>query len=99
MHRSLGLSESALAGFCQANHIRRLSLFGSQLKGTARDESDVDILVEFDAEHVPTLFGMARMEKALSDLIGRPVDLRTPADLSRYFRHEVLNTAEVQYAA
>lgn len=99
MHHSLGLSESVLAGFCQANHIRRLSLFGSQLKGTAGAVSDIDLLVEFDAEHVPTLFGMARMEQALSDMIGRPVDLRTEGDLSRYFRSDVLKTAEVQYAA
>lgn len=98
MHRCLGLSESALAGFCQANHIRRLSLFGSQLKGTAGADSDIDLLVEFDAEHVPTLFGMARMEQALTDMVGHRVDLRTAADLSRYFRNEVLKTAEVQYA-
>lgn len=99
MHRALGLSESALTDFCQANHIRRLSLFGSQLKSTAGAESDVDLLVEFDAQYVPTLFAMARMEQALSDMIGRSVDLRTAGDLSRYFRHEVLRTAEVQYAA
>lgn len=99
MHRALGLSESALADFCQANHIRRLSLFGSQLKGTAGAESDVDLLVEFDVQHVPTMFAMARMEQALSHMIGRSVDLRTAGDLSRYFRHDVLSTAKVQYAA
>lgn len=100
MHRNLKLDEAALARFCEAHHIRRLSLFGSQLKGTARPDSDVDLLVEFDPEHIPGLLGVATMELALSEMLGgRRVDLRTAQDLSRYFRDEVVRTAEVQYVA
>lgn len=99
MHRSLNLDQTTLANFCQAHHIRRLSLFGSQLKGTARPDSDIDLLVEFDPGHIPGLLGIAGMEIELSGMLGRKVDLRTAQDLSRYFRDEVVRTAEVQYVA
>jgi hypothetical protein len=99
VHPSLNVDEKALAQFCQRNHIRRLSLFGSQLKGTPRPDSDVDLLVEFDPQHIPGLLGIAGMEIELSDMLGgRKVDLRTAGDLSRYFRDQVVRTAEVQYA-
>ncbi|MDP2262621.1 MAG: nucleotidyltransferase domain-containing protein [Hydrogenophaga sp.] len=88
-----------LHAFCQANRIQRLSLFGSVLKGQARRDSDVDLLVEFEAGQAPSLLGMVRMESELSDMLGQRVDLRTPADLSRYFRQDVLDMAQVQYAA
>lgn len=95
----LNVPAPRLQAFCRANHIARLSLFGSVLKGQARRDSDVDLLVEFEPGQAPSLLGMARMESELSDMLGQRVDLRTPADLSRYFRQEVLNTAQVQYAA
>lgn len=87
-----------IAQFCQRYHIRRLLVFGSALHGNLRPNSDIDILVEFEPEHIPSLLGMARLERELSYLLGRKVDLRTPEDLSRYFREEVLKEAEVQYA-
>jgi len=93
------LDQSVLVLFCQAHHIRRLALFGSQLKGTAGPDSDVDLLVEFDPAHIPGLLGVAAMEIELSDIVGRKVELRTARDLSRYFRDEVVRTAEVRYAA
>ncbi len=63
------------------------------------EESDIDILVEFEPGHVPGLLRLARMERELSELLGgRKVDLRTPKDLSRHFRQQVLQEAEVQYA-
>ncbi|WP_395685796.1 nucleotidyltransferase family protein [Caenimonas koreensis] len=55
MHPSLNIDEPTVARFCEAHHIRRLALFGSQLKGTARPDSDVDLLVAFDAAHMPGL--------------------------------------------
>lgn len=95
----LTISEEQLARFCQEHHIRRLSLFGSTLAGTARPDSDIDLLVEFEPGHEPGLFGLASMEAELATLLGgKKVDLRTPQDLSRYFREQVLRTAEVQYA-
>jgi predicted nucleotidyltransferase len=99
MSPGLNLDPAALRRFCEAHHIRRLSLFGSQLKGTARSDSDIDLLVEFDPAHIPGLLAMAGMEMELSDMLGgKQVDLRTAGDLSRYFRDEVVQTAEVQYA-
>jgi uncharacterized protein len=96
----LPLEPGALEELCQRHGIRKLSLFGSTLKGTARPDSDVDLLVEFEAEARPTLFDMAQIEIELSDLLGgRRVDLRTAAELSRHFRDEVLRTAQVQYVA
>ncbi|MEW5889195.1 MAG: nucleotidyltransferase domain-containing protein [Pseudomonadota bacterium] len=99
MNARLAISDETLAQFCAQHHIRRLSLFGSVLKGTARPDSDLDLLVEFEPGHEPGLIGMATLEAELSALLGgRRVDLRTLADLSRYFRDEVARTAEVQYA-
>lgn len=99
MHSSLKLDDATVAAFCEVNHIRRLALFGSQLKGTARPDSDIDLLVEFEPDHTPGLFALAAMEIELSRLAGgRKVDLRTQGDLSRFFRDEVVRTAEVQYA-
>ncbi len=90
----------ALAAVCRRRRIRRLSLFGSTLKGTARTNSDVDLLAEFEPQAKPGLIGMAEIEIELSSLLnGRKVDLRTAEDLSRQFRDEVVRTAKVQYAA
>ena len=63
-----------------------------------RPESDVDLLVEFEPAHQPGLLALAGMEAELTALMGRHVDLRTPTDLSRYFRDAVMTSAEVQFA-
>ena len=91
------LDQSKIAEFCRERHIRRLSLFGSVLGDDFGPDSDVDVLVEFDPEHIPGLefFGM---EIELSELLGRKVDLNTPEFLSPRFRGQVLAEAEVQYA-
>lgn len=86
-----------IEAFCIRNHIRKLSLFGSILTPRFRAGSDIDVLVEFDSEHVPGFFGLAGMEQELSEILGRKVDLRTAEDLSRYFRDEVAASAAVQY--
>lgn len=97
--QNVEISKEEVADFCRRHHISRLSLFGSVLRDDFRPTSDVDVLVEFEPDHLPGLFGLARMESELSALLGhRKVDLRTPQDLSRYFRDEVMATAEVQYA-
>jgi len=100
MHATLTIDEATLERFCRRHHIRRLALYGSQLKGTSRPDSDVDLLVEFLPDAHPTFLDLAQMEIELSGFLGgRKVDLRTPEDLSRYFRDEVVRTAEVQYVA
>lgn len=93
------LDREMIAKFCRRHHIRRLALFGSVLRPDFRPDSDVDVLVEFEPGHAVGLLGLAGMEQELSELVGRKVDLRTPAELSRYFREEVLASAEEQYAA
>lgn len=92
------IDQNLLAAFCRRHHVRRLALFGSVLRADFGPDSDIDVLVEFEPAHVPGLFGMARLERELSALLGRTVDLRTAEDLSRYFRQDVLDQAEVQYA-
>ncbi len=99
MNPAIDLPKEKIAEFCRAHHIRRLAVFGSALRSDFRPDSDIDMLVEFEPGHIPGLFGMARLERELSALLGgRKVDLRTPEDLSRYFRQEVMQEAEVQYA-
>ena len=100
MQAELFADRVALAALCRRHHIRRLSLFGSVLRGTAGPDSDVDLLVEFEPGRSPGLLGVAGIEAEFSALIGgRRVDLRTAQDLSPLFRGDVVSTAEVQYAA
>jgi len=99
MNHQILLPKEQIADFCRRRHIRWLAVFGSALRNDFKESSDIDILIEFESGHVPGLFGIARLERELSSLLdGRKVDLRTPEDLSRYFRQDVLNEAEVQYA-
>ena len=77
-----------------------MSVFGSTIKGTARRDSDLDLLVEFEPDRVPGLLGMAKLEEELSALMGgKTIDLRTAGDLSRYFRDDIIRTAQTRYAA
>jgi uncharacterized protein len=94
----IAVPREKLVEFSKRNHIRKLSLFGSVLRDDFRPESDVDVLVEFKEDMTPG-FGIVTMEAELSKLLGRKVDLRTPEELSRYFRDQVVKEAEVQYDA
>ncbi|MFZ2864292.1 MAG: nucleotidyltransferase domain-containing protein [Ignavibacteriaceae bacterium] len=85
--------------FCESNRIRKLSLFGSYSKNTFSDESDLDLLVEFEDNAKPGYLNLARMEKQLTALLGIKTDLRTAEELSRYFRDQVVKEAIVHYAA
>mgnify|MGYP001606794070 CR=1 FL=1 len=99
MKSQIKFPEPEITSFCRRNHIRRLALFGSVLRSDFRPDSDIDVLVEFEPGTRVGYIRLVTMELELSDMIRRRVDLRTPAELSRYFRDEVLRTAEVQYAA
>jgi len=92
------IPKDQVAEFCKRHHIRKLSVFGSALRDDFGVTSDVDMLVEFDPQHIPGLIRLAGMEIELSRIIGRKVDLRTAQELSRHFRQEVINSAELQYA-
>jgi uncharacterized protein len=98
MSPRLTIDRERISEFCRGHHIRRLALFGSVLRADFNPTSDVDVLVEFETDHVPGL-AFFTMQQELSTLIGRPVDLNTPGFLSRYFRESVLNEAEPLYVA
>lgn len=95
----IAVDDERLAEFCRANGLRRLGLFGSTLRGEHRTHSDIDLLVEFEAGRTPGLLRLATLELELGALLGREVDLRTPADLSHRFRDEVVANARVLYEA
>jgi len=95
---NLNIPQKELAEFCKKHHIKKLSLFGSVLRDDFRADSDIDLIVEFEAGHTPGFFTIYDMENELSGLFaGRKIDLRTSDDLSRYFRNEVLSRSEVCY--
>ena len=98
MSAKIPVNHERLAAFCQRHHIRKLAFFGSVLREDFRSDSDIDVLVEFEPGQRVGLIRFAGMELEISEILGRKVDLRTPADLSRYFRQAVVESAEVQYA-
>jgi predicted nucleotidyltransferase len=93
------ISQNKLAEFCRKNHIKKLSVFGSAIRGQLGPDSDIDLLVEFEKDHTPGLFSIIKMEMELTEMLGKKVDLRTPEDLSQYFRDEVVQNAKLQYQA
>jgi uncharacterized protein len=97
-HEPLALPRDAIAAFCRRHRITRLALFGSILREDFGPASDIDVLVKFEQGHVPGLAFFA-MQDELSEILGRPVDLQTPAFLSEYFRHRVMAEAQVAYVA
>lgn len=89
-----------IAAFCRKYHIRSLALFGSILREDFTPESDIDILIEFEEGKTPGFFTILTMEEELSDIFGgKKIDIRTPEDLSRHFRDDVINSCEVCYKA
>lgn len=99
MGARIAIDREKIAGFCRRHHIRRLALFGSVLRGDFRPDSDVDVLVEFEPAATVGFLRLAAIELELTEILGRRADLRTAAELSRYFRDEVVREAEVQYVA
>ena len=99
MSVKISIDRGKIAEFCRRHHIRKLALFGSVLRDDFRPDSDVDVLVEFEPNASAGFLRLAAMELELSQLLGRRADLRTPPELSRYFRDTVIKTAEIQYAA
>lgn len=93
IHRTaIDLPLAGIREYCARQPIRRLSVFGSVLRGDIRADSDVDLLVEYKADARVGLEFFQHMID-LTHIIGRNVDLRTPEDLSRYFRQAVCEEA------
>jgi predicted nucleotidyltransferase len=93
---NIAYNQEELVAFCRKHHIRKLAFFGSVIRDDFQPTSDIDVLVEFDSQHIPGLafFGM---ETELSKIFGYPVDLNTLAFLSPYFRKRVESEAHVAY--
>ena len=98
-YHGIDIPQERVAEFCRRNHIRRLALFGSILRDDFGPASDVDVLVEFEPGQRVGLFRLTGIELALSDLLGRKVDLNTAGFLSPHFRDEVLREAQTFYVA
>lgn len=98
MDSKVTIDRARIADFCRRHHVRKLALFGSVLREDFSASSDVDVLVEFEPGRVPG-FAFVDLQDELSALLGRTVDLQTPASLSRYFRDRVVGEAQVQYVA
>ena len=97
MNATVRIPREAVVEYCVHNHIRRLAVFGSALGDAFGPFSDLDLLVEFEPEHIPG-FNFFRMERELTEMFGRKVDLNTPGCLSKHFRSRVLAEAEVLFA-
>jgi predicted nucleotidyltransferase len=95
----IDIDAQELAAFCRRSGIRRLSFFGSVLREDFGPESDVDVLVELAPDAGIGLLEFVALQRELGELLGREVDLHTPASLSHYFREDVVDSAEVAYAA
>ena len=96
---NLHIPQEKIDEFCKANRIRRLALFGSVLREDFDLSSDVDVLVEFDADAGVGMIRLSALEIELSQILGRKVDLNTPGFLSKHYRDRVLSEAAVQYDA
>lgn len=95
--QKINIDTKKIKAFCKRHHILKLGLFGSVLTNDFKRTSDVDFLVYFDKKHIPGFFGLANMEEELGEIIGRKADMRTPLDLSPYFRNEVITQAKIIY--
>ncbi len=97
-YHDIEIPQAVIVDFCRRHHVRRLALFGSILRADFTPDSDVDVLVEFEPGKTPG-FGFFAMQRELSALLGRRVDLNTPMFLSPNFRDEVLTESKVLYDA
>jgi len=70
--------------------VKALYLFGSIVRGEDRPGSDIDILVEFEPDAKVGLFTFARLQRSLSEILGRPVDLVTPDALHKALKDRIL---------
>ena len=99
MSPQIAIDRVAVKDFCERHHVARLALFGSVLRDDFDADSDVDVLVEFEPDHVPGL-NFVSMERELSGLLqGRRVDLVTPKFFNVRIREQVLREAEPLHVA
>ena len=95
----INLPMEDITDLCKRYHVRELALFGSAAKGNLRKDSDIDLLVEFEPDAQVGFITLSRMQRELSNLIHRKVDLVPKGGLKPILRHDVLSTIKVLYAA
>ena len=97
--KRLGVPKTRIAEFCRRRRVRTLSLFGSVLRDDFGQDSDVDVLVEFETNAGVSLFDLVDMQQELRDMLGREVDLVERKGLRNPFRrHGILSGSRVLYA-
>src|SRR5262245_29121013 len=95
----IDISEEALAELARRYHVREIRLFGSVLRDDFREDSDVDVLVEYELNAGISLFDHFNLHEELEQLLGRKVDLVSKPGLHRIIREYVLATSQIVYAA
>ena len=91
------IPSQALAKICQPHHVARLAAYGSIVTEHFSENSDIDLLVEFLPGKKPSLLGLGQLQMALTTLLGRFVDLKTPEFISTQFRQAVIDSAQTIY--
>jgi predicted nucleotidyltransferase len=91
--------QEQLRAICRRYHVRELSLFGSMARGDFDDQSDVDLLVEFEPDIEVGFLTLSRLQRELSEILGLPIDLVPKHGLKPAIKQEVLASAELLYAA
>ena len=86
-----------LVDICRQNDVSMVGIFGSMARGKAKKKSDVDLIVRFSKRK--SLLTLVRLERELSETLGRKVDLLTEASISPYMRERVMKELRVVYGA
>lgn len=93
MRHNINIPENELADLCRRYYVRELAVFGSVLRHDFRDDSDIDILVEFEPGAPIGLIEYVRLQNELTELLGRSVDLVEKRGLKRFLRDSVVESA------
>jgi predicted nucleotidyltransferase len=103
MNRHITINKDKIEDFCRRNHIRSFGLFGSALREDFGDNSDIDVLVEFEHEYIPGFSELIEMQEELAGIFGRDVDLverRAVEKSENYIRkRHILDSVESIYVA
>ena len=100
MSQRISVDKEQLAELCHNRHIIKLAFFGSVLRNDFNADSDLDVIVDFEENHIPGFLELYEIEQELSRLVaGRKVDLLTRKSLHPRLRRQVLENAEIQYAS
>ena len=84
-----------LIKICRDSDISMVGVFGSMARGDHTEKSDIDLVVKFTKK--TGFFALVRLERELSDALGKKVDLLTENAISPYLREEILDNLQVLY--